>query len=262
MGALGGAKDSAAGDYLGSKSPIAEHASKALHSLTETLKDDMVDTGALRAKVGNVWRYLEVILALCGNGVPPSMHVLGNELGSALQDTLTTTADILMAPLAGNALRFMAQIPDKSSLKALKDNFYATFPALRANATFLKGALEYFKLVGVRLFNETEQEQLANVLVDNLKSSDHSTRQLSLSCLELFSAAKSQVVSGIVMTAKTIEDIPLTVDNQRNIAMYIRQLATEYARFRKDTWESCVASYYCFGTQYPSYQLCRCAATC
>lgn len=92
-------------------------------------------------------------------------------------------------------------------------------------------------------------DQLIDVLIENLHSSSHTLRDLSLKILKALLELKK--VGGrdaeIFTTACTIENSPLDLQSARTVSMYIRKLSTLYNSEFSQTWVRSAIVHFCFG---------------
>lgn len=92
-------------------------------------------------------------------------------------------------------------------------------------------------------------DQLIDVLIENLHSSSHTLRDLSLKILKALLELKK--VGGrdaeILTTACTIENSPLDLQSARTVSMYIRKLSTLYNSEFSQTWVRSAIVHFCFG---------------
>lgn len=92
-------------------------------------------------------------------------------------------------------------------------------------------------------------DQLIDVLIENLHSSSHTLRDLSLKIMKAFLELKK--VGGrdaeILTTACTIENSPLDLQSARTVSMYIRKLSTLYNSELSQTWVRSATVHFCFG---------------
>lgn len=92
-------------------------------------------------------------------------------------------------------------------------------------------------------------DPLIDVLIENLQSSSHTLRDLSLKILKAL--LELQKVDGraaeTLKTACTIENSPLDLQSARTVSMYIRKLSTLYNSEFSQTWVRSAVVHFCFG---------------
>ena len=92
-------------------------------------------------------------------------------------------------------------------------------------------------------------DQLIDVLIENLHSSSHTLRDLSLKIMKALLELKK--VGGrdaeMLTTACTIENSPLDLQSARTVSMYIRKLSTLYNSEFSQTWVRSAIVHFCFG---------------
>lgn len=123
----------------------------------------------------------------------------------------------------------------------LAAEYYKTLPL------FLEGTL-------ISLSNEaTVPEALLNDLVyhmiENLHSSSHTLRGLSLQIIATAYTKVNGIEENMLATALTIESMPLDLQSARTIALYIRKLASQFRVEDLHPWIQKAIPYFCFGIQ-------------
>lgn len=92
-------------------------------------------------------------------------------------------------------------------------------------------------------------DPLVNILIENLHSSSHTLRDLSLKILKAFLELKK--VGGrdaeILTIACKIENSPLDLRSARTVSMYIRKLSTLYDSEFSQVWVRSAIVHFCFG---------------
>lgn len=86
-------------------------------------------------------------------------------------------------------------------------------------------------------------------IIENLHSSSHTLRQLSL---RIIITAYKKAIGGeseILATALAIESLPLDLKSARIISMYVRKLAIEYKEDNLHHWIRKAVPHFCFGIQ-------------
>lgn len=114
----------------------------------------------------------------------------------------------------------------------------------RTLAPFLEAILLLVKANELQTYNN---DSLAQALVENLHSSSHILRSLSLQILKALYAEKGAGQADIVATALTIEDSPLDLQSARSISMHVRKLSLQYEAASLDEWLQKAIPHFCFG---------------
>lgn len=94
---------------------------------------------------------------------------------------------------------------------------------------------------------DIDTDQLIGVLVENLHSSFHLLRKLSLQILEAFVAESELQEVEILKTAVAIESSPLDLQSARVVSMNIRKMAFLYKALSPHRWLQKAIPHFCFG---------------
>lgn len=236
---------SAAADLLGPKSPLTLGVKKAIQDINTALESPGdIDSSTLIT----AWQYMGVCLSLPFTRASISADIM-ECLGLLLQKILSMPDTSAFAPLAGKALSLYSRGKGPQT-KTLSKSLCKSLPTLGGNAVFLQGAVDFILLSDFKaVIGEAWIDTAVERLITNLASNSHDIRRLSLRCLEILHAHKNpeNQLSACINTAQVIENTPLTMANARNVAMYVRRLASEYAAVPEGAWERRVVPYYCFG---------------
>ncbi len=109
---------------------------------------------------------------------------------------------------------------------------------------FLEAILLLTKANDCRKYNN---DSLIQVLIENLHSSSHETRSLSLQILEALYAEADSEKAAIISTVLTIEESPLDLQSARTISMHTRRLSSQYDAASSDEWLQKAIPHFCFG---------------
>lgn len=92
-------------------------------------------------------------------------------------------------------------------------------------------------------------DPLIRVLIENLHSSSHTLRDLSLQILQALLELKKfgGRDAEVFITASKIENSPLDLQSARTVSMYIRKLSTLYNSEFSQTWIRSAIVHFCFG---------------
>lgn len=90
-------------------------------------------------------------------------------------------------------------------------------------------------------------DSLIDVLVENLNSSSHVLRELSLEILKALLEKDSHQDVEIITTALAIENSPLDLQSARTVSMHIRRLSSLYKPASSQAWIQRAIPHFCFG---------------
>ena len=237
---------------LSPNSPIVAGALRELEAITSMLAGGAADWDRLEPLAIASWRYLDVVSCLLSANNHAHVETFRKPLVFLLEGVCRHAQEKRLAALAGKALSLLShvQTPTPAGTEAeLSRQFVSLVAAFGHNPTFLNGAYEYIKRAGVQGFiRDEEANALGESLISRLASPSGDVRRLLLYILALFSRAREgEETTVIIRTAATVEEIPLTISNQRNIAMYVRKLGMDYRQIPKDSWAYQIVPHYCFG---------------
>lgn len=102
-------------------------------------------------------------------------------------------------------------------------------------------------LVRANRLQDYNNDSLTQVLIENLHSSSHILRGLSLRILDALYAKKYAEKAEIIATALTIEDSPLDLQSARSISLHARRLSSQYEVASSDEWLQKAIPHFCFG---------------
>lgn len=240
-------------DIINPKSAISAGALKAFQTLTSSLEQDTIEWGQVEPIAVIAWRYLDVLSSLLSANDYAHIDTFSEQLISLLTSVSRHSTETHFAGLAGKALSLISHVkPGKKDQSAGVSSLQITnlIEAFGQNSTFLNGVLDYMKCTGVEMLGKEEMTRLSDSLIPRLTSPSGDVRRVSLYILELLSKATTGKSSDLIRTACMVEEIPLAISNQRNIAMYVRKLGMDYHQVQKDSWEYRIVPYYCFGVWF------------
>ncbi|KAL8851022.1 MAG: hypothetical protein Q9221_004012 [Calogaya cf. arnoldii] len=182
----------------------------------------------------------------------------------------TTTLNAIMQVLQSmirSSLKFPAQVNHKTmfslgaGLKAcaeLESTMDSTVPKLWRSLTpaakyyktlplFLEGVL--ISLKNERMVSEALLNDLVHHVIENLHSSSHALRRLSLQIIATAYTKANGGEEDILATALMIETMPLDLKSARTIAMYIRKLGSQFKDDHLHPWVQKAIPHFCFGVQ-------------
>ena len=102
-------------------------------------------------------------------------------------------------------------------------------------------------LVKTNRLPDYNNDSLARVLIENLHSSSHTLRGLSLRILDALYTKINAEKADIIATALTIEDSPRDLQSARTISMHARRLSSQYEASSSDEWLQKAIPHFCFG---------------
>lgn len=111
-------------------------------------------------------------------------------------------------------------------------------------APFLEAVL---LLVNANGLQKYDNDSLTHVLIENLHSSSHTLRSLSLQILDVLYAKKHAKRADLIATALTIENSPLDLQSARSISVHARRLSAQYEAASSDEWLQEAIPHFCFG---------------
>jgi U3 small nucleolar RNA-associated protein 20 len=234
-------------DLIGPQSPISSGASQAFTSFTSTLCEDSLEWDQAEQLAITSWRYLDVLSTQLSASDGANVGLVYGQLVSLLKASSRHPQQLRLAPLCGKALYLIGHFKPATPEGISSADLSELIVAFGQNSTFLKGALQYVKLVGADIFNEQDISRVSDSLISRLLSPNGDVRRLSLYVLELLSKTRTQRTSDIIKAATMVEEIPLNISNQRNVAMYVRKLGIDYQHVSADSWEYRIVPHYCFG---------------
>ena len=123
----------------------------------------------------------------------------------------------------------------------LAAQFYRTLPS------FLEGIL--ILLENAKLVPEATLHGLVYQMIENLHSSSHRLRNLSLQIIATAYTKDNGSQADVLATALTIENMPLDLKSARTISMYIRKLASQCKDKDLHIWLREAIPHFCFGIQ-------------
>ena len=117
---------------------------------------------------------------------------------------------------------------------------YGTLPPyLEAVFLFLKG--HHFDRADIIV------NSLIDVLVENLHSTSHVLRELSLQIMKAFLQKDHHQDVEVITTALAIENSPLDLQSARTVSMYIRKLSSLYKSYSSEAWIQRAVPHFFFG---------------
>ena len=124
-------------------------------------------------------------------------------------------------------------------------------PLILSQAHHYGSSLSYLESILVLIQSSkpplNDIDAVVQMLVENLQSSSHSLRQLSLRVLDALHVNKFGENAAIMTTALAIENSPLDLQSARSISMHARKLASQYASASSKEWVQKAIPYFCFG---------------
>ena len=102
-------------------------------------------------------------------------------------------------------------------------------------------------LVEANRLQNYNNDLLTEALIENLHSSSHTLRSLSLRILDTLYAQEHTEKADVIATALAIENSPLDLQSARSISMHARRLASQYAATSPGDWLQKAIPHFCFG---------------
>ena len=99
---------------------------------------------------------------------------------------------------------------------------------------------------------------LLEAIIENLHSSSHVLRRLSLQIMDALHVQVYHQRADIIATALTVEENPLTLESARSASMHVRKLSVQYKAIAPDNWLLKAIPHFCFGLlTFKLLQLCN-----
>ncbi|KAL9636093.1 MAG: hypothetical protein Q9164_003042 [Protoblastenia rupestris] len=111
---------------------------------------------------------------------------------------------------------------------------------------FLEAILNIFESKGIQI-HLASPDSLRQALIDNLHSSSHQLRHLSLQVLKQVCLVDGKESPATIDTMLAIESSPQNLQSVRFISMQVRKLASEYAAVSSDSLLQQAMPHFCFG---------------
>ncbi|KAI4178325.1 MAG: hypothetical protein LQ346_007487, partial [Caloplaca aetnensis] len=178
-------------------------------------------------------------------------EVVMERLRSRIQNTLRspTTIDTNSVFNLGAGLKAYAEyeVTQRSGSPRIWESVLVAAAHYKKLPSFLESVL--ISLGTAELISEAQLDDFVEQVVENLHSSSHVLRELSL---QIISVAYTKARGGeaeILTTALAIERLPLDLKSARTSSMYIRKLATQYKDNNLHPWLRKAIPCFCFGIQ-------------
>ncbi len=113
-------------------------------------------------------------------------------------------------------------------------------------APYLEAVLTLVKSTHLDLGNQN-LDPFIGVLIENLHSSCHPLRQLSLQIIGALYQKVHLQQADIITSALAIESSPLDLQSARSLSMHVRKLASQYKSASSDFWLQRAIPHFCFG---------------
>lgn len=191
---------------------------------------------------------------------PSTSSAIMDHLESLIEARLASPSDSDPRTLfsLGAGLRTYAQL-------AAAENRTSTFwPAVYEAAAHVGASPPYleaiqYSLKTLRLTNAIDTfGPLLEATIENLHTSSHVLRRLSLQIMDALHVQVYHHRSDIIGTALTIEENPLTLESARSASMHARKLSVQYKAIAPDSWLLKAIPHFCFGLlTFKLSQLCN-----
>lgn len=179
---------------------------------------------------------------------PGTMYKIMDSLGDMVHQNLQFSSDssLLKRFCLGQGLKSYVQyIPDLGSRLSESWPLMCSQAADHGTlAPFLEAILLLVKSNKLQNYGDGS---LTQILIENLHSSSHTLRSLSLQILDALYAEKHAEKADIIATALAIEHSPLDLQSARSISMYARRLSSQYEAASSDDWLQKAVPHFCFG---------------
>ena len=182
--------------------------------------------------------------------------MVSRENRGKIMQSLGNMIHLSLQPSSSNSLRKTFIL--SSGLKAYVNNTNSLEPWLskswplvcnqagdhRTLTPFLEAILVLAETNDVLNYNN---DSLSQVLVENLHSSSHIVRSLSLQILKALYKKEDIEKADVVTTALKIEGSTLDLQSARTISMHVRRLSSQYQAVSSDKWLQKAIPHFCFG---------------
>ncbi|KAL9127564.1 MAG: hypothetical protein Q9217_003581 [Psora testacea] len=193
------------------------------------------------------FQFLEALdyLAMTPESKKAIMEVLGQHIGNNLQiicrkPMATFFLGVGLRTFAQNSINLEKHIKDWWHLICQNCSIYSTLPP------FLEAILVIIKSGDTEPFLR-HSDSLLHALIENLHSSSHELRNLSLQILKQICSNCGGETTNIFDTALVIENSPLDLQSARFVSMQARQLVSTYAALPFDSLLRQAIPHFCFG---------------
>ena len=214
------------------------------------------DLGDHQEGLVRCFHFLKIIIRLSDTAYFKSSvsEILQNQITSSLHSCSSNQTDDFML---GSALKFYIQDAEcrDAKLKEWWPLLCETAKRRRSFTPLLEAIFVITQTQDVWSW-EGDLHSLINELVDNLHSSSHILRSLSLDILDQLCSGRRSQVSQVLKTALSIERSPLTLQSVRFISMQTRKLASQYTLVASDEILGVAIPHFCFGML--SFKLSQC----
>ena len=202
------------------------------------------------ALVADCYTYIKILghLTVSGPAIDKIMHALHSIIRKTLDSPGQTNPKSMFS--LGEGLKTYAQYESsaahgsppiwQSAQEAA--SHYRTLPC------FLEGIL--ISMGSDRTSSgDTGLDDFVDQMIDNLHSSSHVLRKLSLQIISTAYRKRFGGEAEIISTALAIENLPLDLKSARTISMYVRKLASQYGNGDPHPWLRKAIPHFCFGIQ-------------
>ncbi|MCJ1228741.1 U3 snoRNP protein [Toensbergia leucococca] len=192
--------------------------------------------------------YLEVIQFFAV--APPFIERIMQILGAMVRVNLQAPSWNSLSTQFGLGVGLKVYIKYSSHLESTKLEMWSQLcthaKSLGCLPVYLEAVLAYIQVAG---FDETSciNDLLIDVMVENLHSSSHVLRKLSLQIIDTLYTKRHDHRAESIATALLIEDTPLDLQSARSASMYIRKLPLQYKVALSDEWLNKAIPHFCFG---------------
>lgn len=192
---------------------------------------------------------------------PETTDLIMNHLKSLIEARLVPPIDVhneITLFSLGAGLKSFAQ------LEATKSKRSRIWPAVYRVADHFGAMLLYLEAVLVSVANQEVLEPtedfhlLIATTIENLHSSSHPLRRLSLRILEVLHVHFYSIPADAITTALRIEDSPLDLQSARSASLNVRKLSVQYKAIAPESWALKIVPQFCFGLlSFKLSQVCK-----
>ncbi|KAL8727764.1 MAG: hypothetical protein Q9166_005819 [cf. Caloplaca sp. 2 TL-2023] len=233
---------------------IVEKSSKTTIACPAAWQEEIVSLFDLAGKseeealIADCYNYVEAFrgLNLSASTLEAVMQVLQSMMHSTLKSPAHISHQTVFSLGAGLKACAEHETNDSKTPKiwrslSLAAQYYKTLPL------FLESVL--ISLETEKKVAETFLDNLVHQMIENLHSSSHVLRGLSLQIIQTAYTKACGSEADMLATALMVESMPLDLKSARTISMYVRKLASQYKDENLHPWLRRAIPHFCFGIQ-------------
>ena len=192
---------------------------------------------------------------------PETTNLIMNYLESLIETRLVPSIDVHNDI---TLFSFGAGLKSYAQLQVTKKKRSHIWPAVYRVADRFGAMLLYLEAILISVADQEVLEPtedfhlLITTTTENLHSSSHPLRRLSLQILEVLHVHVYNTPADAITTALKIENSPLDLQSARSASLNVRKLAVQYKAIAPKTWVLNIVPQFCFGLlSFKLSQLCK-----